>query len=230
MAQAHDSQIPEWVKVKPANLATLPNTDSLVALFRNEVFHAVVLLPRDYEVFDFTQEYDANRTRSAFGVGRYNERRPTMYKQQLFMSKDPRQPQHRDVHVGLDISAPQGHEVRAFHHGVVYALGVNPKPGDYGGTIITEHQIGGRKFWALYGHLSHDSLKLRKAGEQIASGEVVGWLGDESENGGWNPHLHFQLSLLQPLVCDLPGVVTTKDLAWALRVFPDPQLVLGKLY
>uniref|UniRef100_A0A0C3SWS6 Peptidase M23 domain-containing protein n=1 Tax=Guillardia theta (strain CCMP2712) TaxID=905079 RepID=A0A0C3SWS6_GUITC len=44
-------------------------------------------------------------------------------------------------------------------------------------------------------------------------------------NGGWPPHLHFQLSLQQPTTHDMPGVVAKKDHDEALRLFPDPQLV-----
>ena len=30
-------------------------------------------------------------------------------------------------------------------------------------------------------------------------GEVIGWMGDKHENGGWFPHTHFQLMLLEPV-------------------------------
>ena len=40
---------------------------------------------------------------------------------------------------------------------------------------------------------------------------------------------HFQLSLVEPKNCDLPGVVSEIDHEIALMVFPDPRLVLGRL-
>ena len=55
-------------------------------------------------------------------------------------------------------------------------------------------------------------------------------MGTREVNGGWNPHLHFQLSLLEPETHDLPGAVSVADRSWALRAFPDPRLVLGPLY
>ena len=58
----------------------------------------------------------------------------------------------------------------------------------------------------------------------------MGTLGDKSENGGWNPHLHFQLSLVAPEVPDIPGVVSENDRKQALQIYPDPQLILGSLY
>jgi len=68
------------------------------------------------------------------------------------------------------------------------------------------------------------------AGNPVSKGEVIAWLGDEDENGGWPPHLHFQLSLLEPHTHNLPGVVHPDDRDRALRDFPDPRLVLGPLY
>ena len=52
----------------------------------------------------------------------------------------------------------------------------------------------------------------------------------EDENGGWNPHLHFQLSRVEPIDCDLPGAVSCAQREWALQAFPDPRLVVGQLY
>ena len=55
-------------------------------------------------------------------------------------------------------------------------------------------------------------------------------VGNNTENGGWPPHVHFQLSLIEPKTCDLPGVVSEKNHEMALKIFPDPRLVLGNLY
>ena len=50
------------------------------------------------------------------------------------------------------------------------------------------------------------------------------------ENGGWEPHLHFQLSYQEPETHDMPGVVAPSDREEALQIYPDPRLVLGTLY
>ena len=55
-------------------------------------------------------------------------------------------------------------------------------------------------------------------------------IANESENGGWEPHLHFQLSIIEPETHDLPGVVSIQDSAIALKLYPDPRLVLGPIY
>jgi murein DD-endopeptidase MepM/ murein hydrolase activator NlpD len=190
-------------------------------------FHPVVKLPATYDIFDFSKIDDPNRIRGRYGIGRYNESRLGMYTSDLF---SPGQESARHIHVGIDIGAPVGTEVYAFDDGQIFMTGINSAPGDYGGTLMTQHLFQGRALWSLYGHRAHRSILGRLPGDVIQSGDVLGWIGDEKENGGWNPHLHFQLSWKRPLSCDLPGVVSEKDRAQALLDFPDPRIILGPLY
>ncbi len=191
------------------------------------IFHPVIKLPTEYDIFDFSKSYDPKRLRGLYGIGKYNEDRRGMYTTELF---SPETADARTIHMGIDIGAPEATEVFAFDEGLIFMTGVNPAAGDYGGTIITEHLFNGQPLWALHGHLSHASVGLRAVGAKIKRGELIGWLGSEKENGGWNPHLHFQLSRLRPSRCDMPGVVSAKDRDQALRDYPDPRLVLGPLY
>ncbi len=195
--------------------------------FTSFEFSPVIHLPPEFEIYDFSSGYDPDRYRSsAYGIGRYNERRPGMYSTEIFTGSGA----PREIHVGIDIAAPVGTPVHAFYNGRVLLTGINAAAGDYGGTIITEHLLEDRLIWALHGHLSHESVRARSIGESFARGEVIAWIGDHLENGGWNPHLHFQLSWRRPDRCDLPGAVSVSDLASALEIYPDPRLVLGALY
>ncbi len=195
------------------------------SVFAGHAFHPVMALPEEYDVYDFTQSYDPNRERRDYGIGRYNEHRPSMYQHGLFTEDQ------RTVHMGIDIGAPQETEVRAFYPGIIIEQKVHAAKGDYGPTLITAHQLGKEHtLYALWGHLSQRSLTLRKPGDKFEAGQVLGWIGSSEENGGWNPHLHFQLSWLKPEGADLPGVVSLKSREAALKVFPDPRLVLGPLY
>lgn len=190
-------------------------------------FHPVVELPANYEVADFTQGYDPHRDlKSGYVVGRYNEDRRGMYTTALFLGSDA----PRTIHMGIDIGAPLGTPVHAFYAGEVFLFGYNSADGDYGHTLITRHDLNGLTHFALHGHLSARSLEGKSRGQKILAGEVIAWLGDRHENGGWNPHVHFQLSLVEPKVCDLPGVVSAHQREEALRIYPDPRLVLGPLY
>ena len=96
--------------------------------------------------------------------------------------------------------------------------------------VITKHLLGGVPLWALYGHLDAASIAGKGVGQPVYAGEVICWMGDKHENGGWEPHLHFQLSLVEPKTHDLPGVVAPEDREQALLDYPDPRLVLGPLY
>lgn len=187
-------------------------------------FAPVIDLPEDYEVYDFTGGYDPNRTlASQYGIGRYNEVRPGMYEGEQFEGI-------RNIHVGIDIAAPAQESVHAFYEGSIFKLGDNNLAYDYGPTIITRHEWLGQTVYALHGHLSRSSLLRWKEGDHFAAGDVLADVGTKQENGGWNPHLHFQLSLMEPETHDLPGAVAATDLDWALGAFPDPRLVLGPLY
>ncbi|KAJ1458518.1 armadillo-type protein [Pelagophyceae sp. CCMP2097] len=167
-----------------------------------------------------------------FDVGRYNERRRSMYTSDLFGSKDPWAAgnSQRDIHIGLDVGGPVGTAVHAFSDGVVHACGYNAAELDYGHVIVTKHLLNGLPVWALYGHLSAASIAGKAPGLEIKRGDVVGWLGDVHENGGWPAHVHFQLSLTEPETHDMPGVVSAEQHLDALRDYPDPRTVLGALY
>ncbi len=188
-------------------------------------YHPAVVLPTGYEVYDFTEGYDPGRVLAVpWGVGRYDERRRGMYNTELFREGA------RDLHVGVDLGGPVGVAVHAFDDGEIHALGYNPAAGDYGHVIVTAHAVEGATLWALHGHLGARSLEGRRVGDALRRGEVLGWIGDRHENGGWNPHLHFQLSWERPETHDLPGVVRFDERDAALRRFPDPRGVLGPLY
>jgi murein DD-endopeptidase MepM/ murein hydrolase activator NlpD len=182
-------------------------------------FSPVIDLPEQVPVFDFTQGYNAqDNAKHVYGIGRYDEDRRGMYTQELFSGS-------RTVHMGVDIGAPEGTPVKSFADGEVFLLRDNQGAGDYGPTLILKYDLGGAIFYVLYGHLSRSSLVGKHPGQKIRQGEAMAWLGSRSENGGWNPHLHVQISLIAPLVADLPGAVSSEDRENAKWVFPDPQLI-----
>jgi murein DD-endopeptidase MepM/ murein hydrolase activator NlpD len=114
-----------------------------------------------------------------------------------------------------------------------------------------------RVFYALYGHLDW-SVMRKKKGQKVKKGDVLGRMGDVHLNGGtfyavfssdgsinihalssnhplfllgWKtPHVHFQLSVHEPMTHDLPGAVARNDRAKALLEYPDPRWILGELY
>jgi len=199
-------------------------------------FHAVVNLPEQYWVFDFTRGVDTSwQCPFDYQIGRYDEVRPGMYEQQLFSG-------NRDLHVGIDIGGPQQTEVFAFTDGIIHSFGINSEEGSYGPTIITQHQVslashvGSQQMnpvttiWVLHGHLASESLEGLELGQEVRGGQLLARIGNKSENGGWEPHLHIQISLIEPTTFDLEGVVARENRQQALQQFPDPRLILGNIY
>lgn len=187
-------------------------------------FHPVVVLPAGYDVLDLTVPASQRRApTSRFWVGKWDERRPFDYGQPLFGGR-------RELHVGVDLGGPEGTAVHSFAPSVVEHAGYNAAAGDYGHVLVVRVAVEGAPLWALYGHLSAESVRRSPVGSRWETGDVLGWLGGPSENGGWPPHLHFQLSVDRPETHDLPGVVSLTDRVDALRRYPDPRRVLGPLW
>jgi peptidoglycan LD-endopeptidase LytH len=134
----------------------------------------------------------------------------------------------RSIHLGIDIWAGAGTPVRAALPGLVHSLANNAGFGNYGGTIILAHDLSGHIFYSLYGHLSVASLAGWLPGQPVAADQPLGALGQPAENGGWSPHLHFQLMTdLLGHRGDFPGVAARTEQAFYLSICPDPNRLLG---
>lgn len=161
-------------------------------------------------------------------VGRYAEAR-AVYDTQAYASIfNPAE--RRNVHLGLDLGVPAGTPVHAPLEGMVHSFADNDVAGDYGPTIILEHRPDSlvAPFYTLYGHLHRPSLDNLARRQPIARGQRIGWIGDSHENGGWPPHLHFQIMTdMLGLSGNFYGVGEVSKLALWKSVCPDPNLILG---
>ena len=187
----------------------------------------VPTFPKDgYKVLDLSNpdpSWANDEAGNLWTIGKYNEDR-SIYTTELYSDG-------RSVHVGLDIGGPVGTPVHAFLDGKIHSAGYNSAAGDYGHVVVTEHSLGGVTLWALFGHLDARSSSAKwQPGATFAAGDVLGWFGDKSENGGWPPHLHLQLSFKEPPTHDMPGAVRQDERDEMLEIYPDPQLVTGKFY
>src|SRR5260370_3591339 len=104
--------------------------------------------------------------------------------------------ERRTVDLGMDLFVEPGTRLRAPLDGVVWAAANNAAPLDYGPLVILQHETGdGEKFFTLYGHVSRETLVRLKAGQRVGRGEEFARVGATEENGGWTPHVHFQIIL-----------------------------------
>ncbi|WP_050528005.1 peptidoglycan DD-metalloendopeptidase family protein [Pseudorhodobacter aquimaris] len=159
-----------------------------------------------------------------YGIGLYAENR-TVYAAEQFA--DSASHERRTVHLGIDVFAPAGVAVHAPLAGVVRHLTYNADPLDYGHTLILEHD-GPVPFFTLYGHLGGSLPDLLAVGDRVAAGQVIAHLGDWHENGGWAPHLHFQVmtSMLEQNRGNFFGVGHAGLWSVWSQICPDPNLIL----
>jgi 4-aminobutyrate aminotransferase-like enzyme len=112
--------------------------------------------------------------------------------------------------------------------GIVHSFRNNSAHLDYGPTIILQHSVADNQltFFTLYGHLSVDSLDDLYEGKHIAQGTPFARIGDASVNGGWPPHLHFQIITdMLDRIGEFPGVALPGQRATRLSLSPDPNLI-----
>ena len=159
-----------------------------------------------------------------YGVGGYLEHRTMYDKSSLFdTSAEPRR-----LHLGVDIWGAEGTAVYSPLPGKIHSFNDNANFGDYGPTIILEHDLDGLTLYSLYGHLSRESIEGLIIGSKIGINEKIGSFGNSMENGQWPPHLHFQLMLdMEGMQGDYPGVCRYSEKEKFKKNIPDPQLILG---
>ncbi|WP_428640969.1 aminotransferase class III-fold pyridoxal phosphate-dependent enzyme [Roseibium sp.] len=160
------------------------------------------------------------------GLGPYGEKRDVYTSEQF---ADPASRERRNRHLGVDIFAPVGTAVHAPLAGTVQSVCYNPAELDYGHTLILRHETeAGEPFFTLYGHLGEDVFRLAKPGQQIRAGDLIGHFGDWHENGGWSPHLHFQVMTdLLSQTGNFFGVGHSSLWDVWSDICIDPNLVLG---
>jgi len=128
----------------------------------------------------------------------------------------------RNIHLGMDFWSTAGTPVFAPLAGEVHSFRVNQGSGNYGPTIILFHPE--EKIYSLYGHLASQDLLQLEVGAKVERGQLLCHLGEPHENGGWPPHLHFQLIRdMQGFQGDYPGVCSQRDLTFYQNNCPDPS-------
>jgi murein DD-endopeptidase MepM/ murein hydrolase activator NlpD len=162
--------------------------------------------------------YIEQKLGTKMGVGGYLEHRIIYEAHENFATASA---DFRNIHLGVDFWAQAGTSGFAPLAGEVHSFQVNPGSGNYGPTIILFHPSQG--IYSLYGHLAEQDLEGLAVGMPIAEGQMLCHLGEPHENGGWPPHLHFQLIRdMQGYSGDYPGVCSQRDLAYYASNCPDP--------
>ena len=158
-----------------------------------------------------------------YGIGGYNELR-TIYAASAHFD-DAGEP--RRLHLGIDIWGEAGTPVFAFMGGRVHSVAFNDNRGDYGATLVLQHQLEGVSFHTLYGHISLADIEDFNAAHYVTRGQQIAHFGVPAENGQWPPHLHLQVIVdMQLKQGDYPGVCKYSEREKYLVNCPDPDLIL----
>lgn len=225
------AEIREWIRSHSSEFASpigikLDETNSVIVDL--SVGSTDILSPTqltDINAFSKLVSEKLPTAETKIGIGRYNEPR-LIYNSEQYISDGG---ELRTVHIAVDLLVNARSPVYAVTDGRIHSFQDNNRPFDNGPTIIVEHETtsDGPPFYVLYGHLSRDSLDGLEVGQDVKKGQQIGKIGNYPENGGWPPHLHFQLIAdMMELSGDFFGVAPpSKRNVW-LSICPDPNLIL----
>ena len=171
------------------------------------------------------QEFEDN---GRIWLGYYHEPR-LIYTADAFRMGPWKASDRRTVHLAVDAFAPAGTALHAPLDGTVFVAENRDYHLDYGGVIILRHETPqGDEFYTLYGHLDPEFMTRLKPGDHVAKGTPFCRLGDYTQNGGWSPHVHFQLALTtKGIEADWPGVGAPDDMYLWRAVCPNPAALLN---
>lgn len=174
-----------------------------------------------YDGLGFYIQNELKDNEAKVGIGGYLEKRVLYQQSNNFKSAD----ENRNIHLGVDWWSAAGTEIFAPLDGKIHSFQYNDLYLDYGATIILQHELEGFVFYTLYGHLNLASLRNLEKGMLIEKGTIFTAMGNRNENGGWVPHLHFQIiKNMMGKVGDFPGVTSEKLLAEFSENCPDPNV------
>ena len=91
-------------------------------------------------------------------------------------------------HHGVDIAKKGNVKIKAAADGVVVRKYRTGTFGTLGNCIIIRHQIGGKQYETLYGHLKSFTVNN---GQKVKQGQLIGWMGETG--GATGQHLHFEI-------------------------------------
>ena len=168
---------------------------------------------------------NAQSNNAAFSIGGYLEQRNLYASSEHFRSGT----ENRNIHLAIDIWGPVNTPIYAPIHGRIHSFAYNNAALDYGYTLILYHNINGFIFHTLYGHLSSAHFNSWNVGKTIEKGSQIAHIGNENENGGWIPHLHFQVIIdMEGKSGDYPGVCAKSNLLRYKQNCPDPSPLIKK--
>ncbi|WP_083392858.1 M23 family metallopeptidase [Curtobacterium sp. MMLR14_010] len=93
-------------------------------------------------------------------------------------------------HQGVDFAPGAGTPIHVIAAGTVVKVQAND--GGFGNDVWVEHEVDGKQFTSVYGHMLDNSFQVMQ-GQQVEVGDVLGLVGSTGNSTG--PHLHLEVHL-----------------------------------
>jgi murein DD-endopeptidase MepM/ murein hydrolase activator NlpD len=93
-------------------------------------------------------------------------------------------------HQGVDFAPGAGTPIHVIAAGTV--VKVQAHDGGFGNDVWVEHDVDGKQFTSVYGHMQDNSFQVMQ-GQQVQVGDVLGLVGSTGNSTG--PHLHLEVHL-----------------------------------
>ena len=179
----------------------------------------------DEEALNLTNHNQQNNT-DYFYLGKYLEPR-LIYTSKNFFNGADKNSGRRTIHLGADVFCKTNTPVYCPYDGEVVFVDNCQERLDYGGFIVLKHYTKkGLFFFSLFGHLDPNSINL-KVGQKVKKARRLAKIGSFKVNGGWEPHLHIQISLGLGQGKNWPGVCNEKEKDFWEKYCPNPAPFLG---
>jgi murein DD-endopeptidase MepM/ murein hydrolase activator NlpD len=91
-------------------------------------------------------------------------------------------------HMGVDFAPGEGTPIRVIAAGTVTK--VQADDGGFGNDVWVEHDVDGKQFVSVYGHMEDNSFKVVQ-GQHVEVGDELGLVGSTGNSTG--PHLHLEV-------------------------------------
>ena len=93
-------------------------------------------------------------------------------------------------HQGVDFAPGRGTPIHVVAAGTV--IKVQADDGGFGNDVWVQHDVDGKQFVSVYGHMEDNSFMVTQ-GQQVAAGDELGLVGSTGNSTG--PHLHLEIHL-----------------------------------
>lgn len=135
----------------------------------------------------------------------------------------------RDIHLGIDVWSEAGTPLYAPCDMILHSMAYNSAELDYGYTLI--YYVKEIDCHLLLGHLSKSSFEGKEIRMNVKAKTQIATLGNPTENGGWEPHVHLQLIKdMGDYNGDYPGVCAQSDLEYYRSNCRSPiGLIIGEI-